>query len=254
MRLLCGLAFCAALFASGAQADTAAQLYAAGKYQQAEAAGVVENNAEGLTYATRAVLAHETMGAPCLDCLKRAEGYARKAVAANPYYPDAHTYLAAALGYQGRIVGLIYARIANYPEEAKANIDAALNSDPNNGRALAALGGWNIEVVRAGGDTMAKMIYGASLEAGQRDFERAFAAAPDNLVLRYQYALVLGGYDPERFHDTILDALKHAIAGKPTTAFDAFEQSRARELLDVFKRGDTDAFTKLVKRNQGYPQ
>jgi len=86
------------------------------------------------------------------------------------------------------------------------------------------------------------------------DFERAFAASPDNLVLRYQYALVLGGYDPERFRDTIADSLKHAIAGKPATVFDAFEQNRARELLDVFKRGDMDAFGKLVKRNQGYPQ
>jgi tetratricopeptide (TPR) repeat protein len=253
VKWLGGLAFCAALFASGAQADNAAQLYAAGKYQQAEAAGATENNAEGLTYAARAILAHETMGAPCLDCLKRAEGYARRAVAADPNYPDAHTYLAATLGYQGRIVGLVQARIDNYPEEAKENIDAALKADPNNGRALAALGGWNIEVVRAGGDTMAKMIYGASLEAGQHDFERAFAASPDNLVLRYQYALVLGGYGPERFRDTILDALKHAIAGKAATTFDAFEQNRARELLDVFKRGDMDAFSKLVKRNQGYP-
>jgi tetratricopeptide (TPR) repeat protein len=250
---LWSLALCAALFASGAQADSAAQLYTAGKYQQAEAAGIAENNAEGLTYAARAILAHETMGAPCLDCLKRAEGYARKAVADDPNYPDAHTYLAATLGYQGRVVGLIQARINNYPEEAKASIDAALKADPNNGRALAALGGWNIEVVRAGGDTMAKMIYGATLQAGQHDFERAFAASPDNLVLRYQYALVLGGYDPDRFHDTIVDSLKRAIAGKPATVFDGFEQTRAHALLDVFRRGDMDAFTKLVRHNQGYP-
>jgi tetratricopeptide (TPR) repeat protein len=244
----------AALAVSSAHADTAKHLYEIGKYPQAEAVGALENTAEGLTYAARAILAHETMSGPCLDCLKRAEGFARKAIAADPNYPDAHTYLAASLGYQGRIVGLIEARLNNYPEEAKANIDAALKADPNNGRALAALGGWNIEVVRAGGETMAKMIYSASLEAGQNDFAKAFAASPDNLVLRYQYALVLGGYDPERFHDTIADSLARAIAGKPATAFDAFEQSRARELLEALKRGDMDAFSRLVKRNQGYPQ
>lgn len=254
MNWLRGLAVGVVLLTSGAKAENAEQFYVAGKYQQAEAAGVAKNNAAGLTYAARAVLAHEAMGAPCLDCLKRAESLARKAVAADPNDPDAHTYLAAALGYQGRIIGLVQARIANYPEEAKANIDAALKADPNNGRALAALGGWNIEVVRAGGDTMAKMIYGASLEAGQHDFARAFAVSPENLVLRYQYALVLGGYDPDRFRDAIMDALKEAIAGKPASAFDTFEQSRARELLDVFRRGDMDAFRKLVKRNQGYPQ
>jgi tetratricopeptide (TPR) repeat protein len=254
VRWLYCLAFCAALCTSGARADSAAELYAAGKYQQAEAAGGAENSAEGLTYAARAVLAQEAMTAPCLACLKRAESYARKAIAADPDYPDAHTYLAAALGYQGRIVGLIRARLGNYPEQAKANIDAALKADPHNGRALAALGGWNIEVVRAGGETMAKMIYGATLQAGQHDFARAFAASPDNPVLRYQYALVLGGYDPARFHATIADSLKRAIAGKPATAFDALEQSRARELLDILNRGDNDAFAKLVRRDQGYPQ
>lgn len=253
MRWLAGLALCAALSASAAQADNAAQLYAAGKYQQAETAGVAENDAEGLTYAARAVLAHEAAIAPCLDCLKRAESYARKAIALDPNYPDAHTYLAASLGYQGRIVGVVQARLNNYPGEAKDNIDAALKTDPNNGRALAALGGWNIEVVRAGGETMAKIIYGATLDAGQHDFARAFAASPENLALRYQYALVLSGYNPDRFHAAIVDALTRAIAGKPATAYDAFAQSRARELLEVAKRGDSDALAKLVRRYQGYP-
>ena len=253
MRWLCTILLGAVLAASAAHADSAKQLYAAGKYQQTETAGIAENNAEGYTYAARAILAHEAMGAPCLDCLKRAEGYARKAVAADPNYPDAHTYLAAALGYQGRIIGMVRARLNNYPEEAKANIDAALKADPNNARALAARGGWNIEIVRAGGETMASLLYGANIEAGQKDFERAFAAAPDNLVLRFQYALVLTGYDPERFRDTIADSLARAIAGKPETAFDAFEQGRARELQETLKRGDMDAVARLVKHDQGYP-
>lgn len=243
----------AALITGAAGAQTAKQFYIAGKYGQAEAAGTSENTAESLTYAARAVLAREAMTAPCLDCLKRAEGYARKAVAADPKYPEAHTYLAASLGYQGRIVGMVKARLDDLPEEAKDNIDAALKTDPNNARALAALGGWNIEVVRAGGDTMAKMIYGASVDEGQKDFARAFAAAPDNLVLRFQYALVLSGYDPDRFHDAIVDNLNRTLAGKPKDAFDVFEQARARALLDVLKRGDADAYAKLVRHDQGYP-
>lgn len=253
MKRACAVLIVATLMAGAANAQTAKQFYIAGKYEQAETAGAAENTPESLTYAARAVLAHETMAAPCLDCLKRAEGFARKAVAADPNYPDAHTYLAASLGYQGRIVGMIKARLESLPEEAKDNIDAALKADPNNARALAALGGWNIEVVRAGGDTMAKMIYGASVDEGQKDFARAFAAAPDNLVLRFQYALVLSGYDPVRFHDAIVDNLNHALAGKPKDAFDVFEQARARALLDALKRGDADAYAKLVRRDQGYP-
>jgi tetratricopeptide (TPR) repeat protein len=236
-----------------ANAQTAKQLYIAGKYEQAETRGVAENSAEGLTYAARAVLAHDQMGAPCLECLKRAESYARRAVAADSDYSDAHIYLAAALGFQGRIVGIIKARIDNYPEEAKANIDAALKTDPNSARALAALGGWNIEVVRAGGETMAKMIYGASIDEGQKAFARAFATSPHDLVVRFQHALVLSAYDPNRFHDAIAESLNRAISEKPKDAFDVFEIGRAHELLAALKRGDMDVYAKLVRRDQGYP-
>lgn len=250
MKWLFAVLIAAALTANG---QTAKQLYIAGKYEQAETTGVAENTAESLTYAARAVLARDQMGAPCLDCLKRAEALVRKAVAADPAYPDAHIYLAAALGFQGRIVGIIKARLANYPEEAKQNIDAALKADPNNARALAALGGWNIEVVRAGGETMAKMIYGASLEDGQKCFDRAIAVAPHDLVIRVQYALVLSAYDPDRFHDAIGESLNRAISEKPKDAFDVFEMGRARELLTSLKRGDMDAYAKLVHHDQGYP-
>ncbi len=113
MKWLVAVALKATLTATSAQADTAKHLYETGNYEKAESAGAAENDAEGLTYAARAILAHETMGPPCLECLKRAEGYARKAVASNPNYPDAHTYLAATLGYQGRIIGLIQARMKN---------------------------------------------------------------------------------------------------------------------------------------------
>jgi hypothetical protein len=254
MKLILGLLFAAGLAAADARTDAAKQLYDAGKYPQAEAAGVAENNAEGFTIAARAILAREAMGQPCLDCLKRAEADARRAITDDPNLPDAHTYLAATLGYEGRIVGIITARLDNYPEEAKANIDAALKIDPHNGRALAARGGWNIEVVRAGGATLASLLYGASLAVGQSEFERAFAAAPENLVLHYQYALVLSGYDPKRFHDIIAEQSARAIAGKPATAYDAFAQGRARELLDALDHDDSETFAKLVRRDQGYPQ
>jgi hypothetical protein len=45
------------------------------------------------------------------------------------------------------------------------------------------------------------MLKSPTLEAGQRDFAAAFKSAPDNLVLRYQYALSLGGLDPNTCRD-----------------------------------------------------
>ena len=116
--------------------------------RQGEAAGT----AAGLAIAARAAMADAMMKpAPCLECLKRGEDYARRAIAADEDAPDGHVWLAAALGYQARIVGLVRARLDNDPAQAKENLeDGAGKLDPDNAYALAALGGWNVEVVRAG--------------------------------------------------------------------------------------------------------
>ena len=78
-----------AFLISPAIAATPLDLYVAGKYQAAIDAGVAQNSAAGLAMASRAALAdammHET---PCLECLQRAEGFARKAVALDPKLPE----------------------------------------------------------------------------------------------------------------------------------------------------------------------
>jgi len=234
-------------------AADAFSLYQAGNYSQATAAAASSNTAAGFTLAARAALAEGMTQMPCLACLTRAEEFARKAIAMNPGIPDAHVYLAVALGYQARIVGVVRARLDTYPERAKKNLDAALAKDSKNEWALAALGGWNIEIVRGGGTVLAKWLYGASVKAGLDDFAAAFRAAPDNLVLRYQYALSLGGFDVAAYRGEVSDALMRAAGGAASTAYERFAQARARELLAVFKSGDRDEFARLVRRDQGYP-
>jgi hypothetical protein len=190
---------------------------------------------------------------PCLDCLQHVERDARRAVALDPRSPDGHIYLAAALGYEARIQGLIVARLKAYPDQAKTQLDAALAADPENCWALAALGGWHVEIVHSGGETLAQWVYSASLDEGLGYFSRAFACAPDNLVFRYQYALALGGYDAKHYRSEIEDALARAVAMKPATAYESFAQGRARELLTALRAKEMKAFAKLVRRDQGYP-
>jgi hypothetical protein len=234
-------------------ADDALSLYRAGRYEQAIAAASSENTAPGLALAARAALAEAMLQTPCLECLKRAEGFARKAIAMDSGLPAAHVYLAVSLGYQARIVGLIRARLGAYPEQARQNLDAALAKDSKNEWALAALGGWNIEIVRGGGTVLAKWLYGASVKTGLDDFAAAFKAAPDNLVLRYQYALSLGGFDLAAYRGEVSDALTRAAGGAASTAYEQVAQARARELLATLKRDDREAFDRLVRRDQGYP-
>ena len=244
----------ALLVATPAHADAAFDFYTSGKYDEAMHAGAAENNATGFTTAARAALADATTrSAPCLACLKLAENYARRAIAADPKAPDGHTYLAVALGYEARIEGLVKARLRNYPGEAKRELDAALALEPKNPWALAALGGWNVEIVRTGGARMAYWLYDASIDQGLDAFDAAFKSAPSNLAIRFQYALSLSGLDAAGYHSQIVESFERVAKMAPASAYERLAKARAAELLALLKSGDLGAFKVRVRRYQGYP-
>ena len=235
-------------------AETPLSLYKAGQFTQAEAAGIAENDSEGFAIAARAVMAEEMMrDQPCLDCLRHAEDLARRAIAADPKVPEGHIYLAAAIGYESRIIGNIAAQSKGYADEAKRELDAALASDPNDAWALAALGSWHIEIVRSAGPALARWLFGARFDSGRDYYSKAFAAEPANLVIRYQYALTLAAFNLTDYQKDIESELAHAAAGTSNSAYETFAKNRARELLDTLKRGDTVAAQRLVRHDQGYP-
>ena len=244
----------ALLAASPLAAATPWDLYAAGRYTDAIKAGTAANNASGYLVAARAVLADATTRpSPCIDCLRRAETLARKATALDPHLADAHVYLAVAMGYEARVVGPVWARAHNYPGQAKDELDAALAIDPKDPWALGALGGWNVEIVRTGGDTLASWLYDATVDQGLASFAAAFKAAPENLAVRYQYALSLSGYDADRFSKEITDAFARIAKLKAVTAYDALAKSRAAELSALLAKPDRATFDAKVHRYQGYP-
>ncbi|MEI9995370.1 MAG: hypothetical protein WDM91_12300 [Rhizomicrobium sp.] len=246
-------ALCATL-ATAAPAPTPYDLYAAGRYADAMKAGVAANTAQGYLAAARAALADATTRpAPCLDCLRHAEALARKATAADPHLVDAHVYLAVAMGYEARVVGPVWARAHNYPGQAKRELDTALGLEPKNPWALGATGGWNVEIVRTGGDYLASWLYGATVDKGLAAFAAAFKAAPDNLAIRYQYALSLSGYDADRFGHEIRDAFARIAKEKPASAYEGVAKTRAAELLILMNKNDVDGFNARVRKYQGYP-
>jgi tetratricopeptide (TPR) repeat protein len=235
-------------------ADTALSLYKAGQFTQAETAGIAQNDSAGLAVAARSVLAEEMMrDQPCLDCLRHAEDLARRAIAADPKVPEGHIYLAAAIGYESRIIGNLAAQSKGYANEAKRELDAALASSPNDAWALAAIGSWHIEIVRNAGPTLARWLFGARFDSGRDYYSKAFAAEPDNLVIRYQYALTLAGYNLADYQKDIEAELTRAVACTANSAYETFAKGRARELLETLKRGDMAGVQRLVRHDQGYP-
>lgn len=244
----------ALLLAAPAHAENAERLYADGRYDESIAAALAENDAVGFATAARSELAKEaSRDTPCLDCLNRAESYARRAIAADPKSPDGQIYLAITLGLKEHIVGPLAARLDDYPAEAKDALDAALAADPGSPWVLAALGGWNIEIVNHAGAGLADWIYGATVKRGLDDFAAAFKTAPDNIVVRYQYALTLSDYDAVRFRSEIEGALTKVAGATADTAYARLQQGRARELLELLKKDDRAAYAARVRKFEGYP-
>ncbi|HXS05633.1 MAG TPA: hypothetical protein VN723_02495 [Rhizomicrobium sp.] len=245
-----------ALMAVGAPLDNNAlfALYAQGHYEDAMREGAAANNAPSLAVAARAALADAMMRPePCLSCLKRGENFARRAIAADWNAADAHVWLAASLGYEARIIGLVRARLDDDPAQAKEHLEAALKIQPDNPYGLAALGGWHVEVVKTGGDFLAGRVYGASRERALTLFDRAVRVAPRNVAVRYQIALSLAGLEPSFYRGRIEGELDAAIHAAPETTYEKFVQGRANELLMLLKRGDHDAFDARLRMFQGYP-
>jgi hypothetical protein len=242
-----------AAFAQGASGPALA-LYKAGNYAAAVKAGLAENTENGSAIAARATLAEANLrDAPCLECLQRGEDYARRAIAAGGKMPESYVYLAAALGHQSRIIGVIRARLGNYPKQAKDALDTAQRIDPNFSWTLAALGGWNIEVVRMGGTWLGNMFFDASFDKGVGLFRRAIAAEPTNLVIHFQFALAVAAYDLDGQRALVNAELAAAASGTPSSAYDSAVKARAARLKDLIAKGNDDASLALVHKFQGYP-
>jgi tetratricopeptide (TPR) repeat protein len=239
---------------SSEASKAAFELYRTGKYEAAIASGETAGDGEALAVAARAAFARANLSdVPCLPCLQRVESLSRHSLMLDTAHPEAFVYLAAALGYEARIVGTLRAQIGYYPDQAKEALDKALAVAPDDAWALASLGAWNIEIVRAGGSLLARAIYGARLDTGEDYFRRAFAADPKNPVIRFQYALTVSGYDFDAYRDRAMAELAAAAKLEPRTAYEKTIQGRAMRLLDLLNANKRDDYLALVSRYQGYP-
>lgn len=235
-------------------AATAFTHYQMGDYQGAIRIGEAANNGPGLAVAARAAFAEANLrDMPCLSCLRQVEALARRSIMLDMSHPEAFVYLAAALGYESRIIGYVRATVEHYPEMAKQAIDHALADDPNDAWSLAALGGWHLEIVRNGGSFLARTLYGARPDLGEDAFRRGFATDPGNLVIRLQYVLSAAGYDLNHYRDEIAGQLAAIATTKPRTAYEVAMKQRAARLQDVLKSGRNADFLALIKKYQGYP-
>ena len=127
---------------------------------------------------------------------RRAEQYARRAVAANPGDPEGHFELARALGRSALTKGT--REKISYAREVRDQALATLKLAPHHAGALHILGEWNAEVMRLNGFSrlIAKKFLGgqifgeASWDNAQKNLEDAVAADPNRITHRLDLAAV----------------------------------------------------------------
>lgn len=229
--------------------------YIAGQFVNAAALAESDGSAEALAFAARARISDAIMrdGVYCAPCLTVAEAIAQNAIDRDPSYAEGYIQLAVAMGFRGRLLDAMQAQSERLPEKGRAAIDKALELDPLNPWAKAALGAWNLEIVNRAGPVLADVTYGARKSDGLKAFREALASDPGNLLMRYHFALTLLALDVDEFRIEAQTALQDGIKDPRADALTQFTRKRAQELEALLKSGKPEEIETLVRRFQGYP-
>ena len=232
----------------------ARRAFAEGAFVQAAELAHTAGGAEGAALAARAELVYGDYLAPVSERYQnfiRAEADARRAIALAPGDPEGHLCLALALGLISREKGSLVAHFAGYAKEARLHIDLARRLAPGSAWGEALLGGWNLEIVRAGG-IVGSLFYGASLEAGMAAYARAFARDPVNVSIAYQYAvqIVALGETPHRAEATrrLAVSLDRDV---PADALARLAHERAMRLMGALQARDDAAVRAIMRAELG---
>jgi multidrug efflux pump subunit AcrA (membrane-fusion protein) len=229
--------------------SAATRLYAAGNFMAAAELAEAQNSSSSLAFAARALLA-ECLTAPdreSVDALiTRAEQAAQDSLALDAQSVDARLQLALAIGMRGRRATLSEAIRHGYAQRGRRLIEEALQRAPDEPWAHALMGGWHLEVLRRGGRAGA-IAYGARVNTGIAEFERARALAPNDPLIALQFAVALIELDSDRYAVRAGDLLRASATAHPHDAFEAHAVREARRLAGVLDREGPAAADRAVR-------
>lgn len=210
-------------------------------------------SAEGYAYAARAGLVYADFMAPReerLEFVLKAEVDARRAIALEPKLAEGHLQLAIALGFRGRMEGHLTAHFEGLGKDAQNHLEYVIEHEPDNPWAHALLGGWNLEIVDAGG-FVGLTLYGASEETGKAEYDRALELQPGHLVITAQYALqltALGGAQNRQRATNLIAAIQ--VPDQPD-ALSLLTLRRLRELDAALASDNETQIAQVVQAHKG---
>jgi len=206
-----------------ADMDEARQAYDEGHWRQASALAAAEGDAEGLAFASRALLAQLMIELDYPDRRRLMRDALR--LAEEAYDADEESYLArrqlaAAIGFKGRFMGGWRAYVQRIPQRGHRMLSELIAENPNDAWSVGLMGAWHLEVIRRGG-TSGESMLNASIDAGIGFYSNAIALEPDNLAPRYYLALGLMALDDPARREMALEQLQAVLDLQPRDAFEA---------------------------------
>lgn len=246
--------FVVAATAHASVPSEALNAFHAGQFTKSAQIAEAEASAPSLAFAARALIAEAITrsGGFCLPCLSEAEALAQQAIALDARNVEGHLQRAIAMGFRGRVIGVVQARSEDLPEKAHDSLTTALELDPHSAWAQASLGAWNLEIVHHAGPVLAAISYGATKSRGLSLYREALAQNSSNVVLHVHFALTILALDQESFHDEAQTALAAALSVPTRDSLALHSQNQARDLQRALQSEDPEALASLVRRFQGY--
>jgi len=152
----------------------------------------------------------------------KAEQAAKKAIEADPNYPEGYFELARAQGRLAQFRGILAS--LNLASSVRDNLKKTLELDPNHDSAMVALAIWNLELAQKGVGWM----YGASIKRVEPLFQKAIALNPTAIAHRLEYGSALIRLKKP---DAARAQLEKALELPAKTWVDRADQEKARKLL-----------------------
>lgn len=217
-------------------AEDVRALISSGDYVQARTEAQNLNSAQGYALAAESLASQILLGE--VDKLnlrsKEARELSEKALALNPDLYEAKLQYTLTDGFVTRTSGDFTAWRKKLPMKTYNKIQSFRTDYPDDPRGMALEAAWHMGIVRKAGKNSEKW-FGASLTEGQRLYEFAIKANPNDILVVTNYAmslLVLNAKDHADSARPILESVTQLI---PSTHLDRKIQMRAKEVLESYE-------------------
>ena len=227
-------------------ADSPDELFRAGDYREAAAAGRALNTVDGYLVADMSTLARASLQTSdksvARELLKLSQADFDAVLEKSPGNFDALLNKAIVIGYRAKLDSA-----PALAKQTRRNFEAILARNPNSAVANAALAGWHGQSVAAVGSFVAGAALGAKQSEAVRLYEKALTLPGADPLVPHFYAFNLLNLSPDNA-SRAKALLQRSLKTPPSDAFEMLFQKHARVVLALLEKGDVEGARSAAKR------